>query len=336
MTRLLTRFTLAVVLVLARAGSIDVTSSRGCSASRLGETSTCSNGTTSGCWSGAATTSGAGCSLVIGRGAASILGFRMTRLLTRFTLAAVLVLNRAGSFGFCGVTLSPPSGLARPGFGRRVLDSGAAGMGETSSLGLRTTRLLTDFTLAAVLVLGLAGSLGFFAVSLSPSLGSAGMGLRRRVFDSSATGMGEASSLGFRMSRLLTGFTLAAVLVLGRTGSLGFFVVSLSPSLGSAGMGFRRRVFGMLRVTRRIVRAAGFTAFPERGFFVFIPGCYPFGGYRILSDASYFTAAARAAQRETEAEKVGNLVSEPAKYRASHPVTDSRAIAGPQTSPCDS
>ena len=151
-----------------------------------------------------------------------------------------------------------------------------------------------------------------------------------------ATGMGEASSLGFRMSHLLTGFTLAAVLVLGRTGSLGFFVVSLSPSLGSAGMGFRRRVFGMLRVTRRIVRAAGLTAFPERGFFVFIPGCYPFGGYRILSDASYFTAAARAAQRETEAEKVGNLVSEPAKYRASHPVTDPRAIAGPQTSPCDS
>ena len=199
----------------------------------------------------------------------------MTRLLTRFTLAAVLVLNRAGSFGFCGVTLSPPSGLARPGFGRRVLDSGAAGMGETSSLGLRTTRLLTDFTLAAVLVLGLAGSLGFF-------------------------------------------------------------VVSLSPSLGSAGMGFRRRVFGMLRVTRRIVRAAGLTAFPERGFFVFIPGCYPFGGYRILSDASYFTAAARAAQRETEAEKAGNLVSEPANYRASHPVTDPWAIAGAQTSPCDS
>jgi hypothetical protein len=49
----------------------------------------------------------------------------------------------------------------------------------------------------------------------------------------------------------------------------------------------------LLRVTRRIARTAGFTAFPERGFFVFIPGCYPFGGYRILSDVSYITAAAR-------------------------------------------
>jgi hypothetical protein len=198
------------------------------------------------------------------------------------------------------------------------------------------TRLLTRFTLAAVVALARAGNFDFCVVMLSPPFGLAGLGLRRRIFDSSSTGMGEASSLDFRMPRLLTSFTLAAVLVLGRTGSLGSFVVLLLPSLGSAGMGFRRRVFGMLRVTRRIDRAAGFTAFPERGFFVFIPGCYPFGGYRILSDASYFTAAARAAQRETEAEKVGNLVSESAKCRASHPVTDPWAIAGAQTLPCDS
>ena len=117
--------------------------------------------------------------------------------------------------------------------------------------------------------------------------------------------------MGLRTTRLLTDFTLAAVLVLGRVGSLSRLVVLLLRSSSSAGMGFWRRVFGLLRVTRPIVRAAGFTAFPERGFFVFIPGCYPFGGYRILSDASYITAAARQAQRETGAEKVGNLVCEP-------------------------
>ena len=300
-------------------------SSRGCSASRLGATSVCSDGTASGCWSGAATTGDAGCSLAIGRGAASILGFRKTRRLTRFTLTAVLVLNRAGSFGVTssrgcsasrlGETSTCSDGTASGCWSGAVTTSDAGcspaiGRGAASILGFRMTRRLTRFTLAAVLVLNRAGSFGFRGVTLSPPSGLAGLGFGRRVLDSGASGMGEASGLGLRTTRLLTDFTLAAVLALGRAGSLSRFVVLLLPSSSSAGMGFLRRVFGLLRVTRRIARAVGFKAFPERAFFVFIPGCYPFGGYRILSDAPYTTAAARQVQRETGAEKVGNLACE--------------------------
>ena len=219
----------------------------------------------------------------------------MTRLLTRFTLAAVLVLvlTLAGSFGFCVGLLLPRLGLAGVGFRTRVFDSRATRMDEALALGFRMTRLLTSFTLAAALVLAWAGSFGFCVGLLLPRLGLAGLGFRRRGFDSRATRMGEALALGFRMTRLLTRFTLAAVLVLARASSFGFFMVFLLPPLGLAGLGFRRRGFGLLRGTRRTARAAGCTAFPERGFSVFIPGCYPFGGYRILSDASYTTAAAR-------------------------------------------
>jgi hypothetical protein len=167
------------------------------------------------------------------------------------------------------------------------------------------TRLLTRFTLAAVLVLARADSFGSLVVFRLPPLALAGLGFRGRVVDSLATRMGEAPALGFRMARLLTRFTLVAVLVFVRVDSFGFFVVFLLPPLALTALGFRRRVFGWLRVTRRTARAAGFTASPERGFFIFIPGCDPFGGYRILSDGPYITAAARDVQCETGAKKVG-------------------------------
>ena len=119
---------------------------------------------------------------------------------------------------------------------------------------------------------------------------------RHRLF--ARSGNGRSFTLGFRMTRFLVVFALAAVLVLPRAGSFGFFGVLPLPPLALAGLGFRRGVFGFVRAARRTVRAAGFTAFPERGFFVFIPGNDPFGGCRILSDAPNITAAAWPLQRE--------------------------------------
>jgi hypothetical protein len=110
------------------------------------------------------------------------------------------------------------------------------------------TRLLTRFTTVEFLVLDLTllCSFGFFAILLLATLVLAVMGSRRRGFDSSATGIGVASALGFRTTRLLTRFTLAAVLVLARTGRFGFFVVLLLATLALAEMEFRRRVFALL------------------------------------------------------------------------------------------
>lgn len=93
------------------------------------------------------------------------------------------------------------------------------------------------------------------------------------------------------MTRFLAAFALVTIRVLPRAGSLSFFRILPLPPLALAGLGFGRGAFGFVRATRRIVRAAGFTAFPERDFFVFIPGGDPFGGCPILSDAPDITAA---------------------------------------------
>ena len=120
--------------------------------------------------------------------------------------------------------------------------------------------------------------------------------------------MEEALVLGFRMTRSLTAlvltavFVLTAALVLRLTIRLGLLGVLRLARLTLAGLGLRRGALGLLRAARRTVRAAGFAAFPERGFFVLIPGCDPFGRRRILSDVPYITVAARAVQRETGAE----------------------------------
>ena len=77
-----------------------------------------------------------------------------------------------------------------------------------------------------------------------------------------STGMDSTFTLGFRIT-LPSVFVLTAALVLRRTSRFGFFVVlRLAPS-ALAGLAFRRGVFGLLRVTRRTVRAAGFAAFPS-------------------------------------------------------------------------
>ena len=106
-------------------------------------------------------------------------------------------------------------------------------------------------------------------------------------------------ALGLRMIRLLALLTLATVRVLPLAGFFGFLVVLLLRPFPLAGVAFRRGDFGLLRGARRTARTAGFAAFPERGFFVFIPGSDPVVGYRILSDAVHNTAAGWGVQRES-------------------------------------
>ena len=94
--------------------------------------------------------------------------------------------------------------------------------------------------------------------------------------------MEGAFALGFGMTRFLTVFALTAALVLRLTISAGFFAVLRLARLTLTGLGLWRGAFGFVGAARRTVRAAGFTAFPERGFFVLIPGCDPFSRRRIL------------------------------------------------------
>lgn len=110
---------------------------------------------------------------------------------------------------------------------------------------------------------------------------------------------GEALALGFRMTFFLAAFVLTAALGLRLTIRFGFFGGLPLLPFALAGLGLRRRVLGLPRGTRRTGRAAGFTAFPERGFFVLIPCCDPFGRRRILSDAPHSTVAAGMTQRES-------------------------------------
>src|ERR1035441_4008356 len=112
-----------------------------------------------------------------------------------------------------------------------------------------------------------------------------------------AIGKGKTLALGLRRTRFLALFALTATLVLRLTRSFAFFAGLRLAPLALVVLGLRRGVFGLLRVTRRRVRAADITAFPERGFFVLIPDYDPFGGCRILSDVLHFTAAAQVAQR---------------------------------------
>src|ERR1017187_6801896 len=155
----------------------------------------------------------------------------------------------------------------------------ATGMGDAFALGLRTTCSRTAL-IRRLILLPTADS-----ISLSSFGGEIGM-------------MGEAFALGFRMTCFLTAFVLTDTLVLRLTTRFGFFGVLRLAPLALARPGLRRGTFGFVRTTRRTVRAAGFTAFPERGFLVFIPGYDPFGRRRILSDVPYTTAAAWMVQRE--------------------------------------
>jgi len=100
------------------------------------------------------------------------------------------------------------------------------------------------------------------------------------------------------MTRLTTLLVLAATLVLRLVRVVDLFVPWVLARFALSGLALRRRVLGFRLVTRRTVRAADFTAFPERDFFVFIPGSDPSGGCRILSDAPNTTAAAEPLQRE--------------------------------------
>src|ERR1039458_8441320 len=156
----------------------------------------------------------------------------------------------------------------------------ATGMGDAFALGLRTTRFLTTLIRRILTLPPTADS-----ISLSSFGGEIGM-------------MGEAFALGFRTTRFLTVFVLTATLGLLLATSLDFVWVLRLPPLALARLGLRRGTFGFVRTTRRTVRAAGFTAFPKRGFLVFIPGYDPFGRRRILSDVPYTTAAAWMVQRE--------------------------------------
>ena len=78
------------------------------------------------------------------------------------------------------------------------------------------------------------------------------------------------------MTRFLTLLVLVAALVLRPVSVAGRFARLRLARLTLAGGALRRVVLGCLRVARRTVRAAGLATFPERGFFVFIPGCDPF------------------------------------------------------------
>src|ERR1035441_9363885 len=80
-----------------------------------------------------------------------------------------------------------------------------------------------------------------------------------------AIGKGKTLALGLRMTGFLAVFAFTATLVLRLTRSLAFFAGLRLAPLALIGLGLRRGVFGLLRVTRRRVRAAGVTAFPERG-----------------------------------------------------------------------
>src|ERR1035441_789963 len=86
-----------------------------------------------------------------------------------------------------------------------------------------------------------------------------------------AIGKGKTLALSLRRARFLAVFALTASLVLRLTSSFAFFAGLRLAPLALIGLGLRRGVFGLHRVTRRRVRAAGVTAFPERGFFVLIP-----------------------------------------------------------------
>ena len=139
-----------------------------------------------------------------------------------------------------------------------------------------------------------SGGPGSGSCSGAVTIGSAGCSLSR--------GRDGALARGFRMTRLLTTFDLAAGLGLRLTSVAGFFVLLLLARLALARGAFRRGVLVFLRVTRRIARAAGFTAFAERGFFFFIRGSDPFGGCRVLSDAHEITGSTRAVQRQIPGE----------------------------------
>ena len=128
--------------------------------------------------------------------------------------------------------------------------------------------------------------------------GSATREQRRHLFARFRAGMGEASGPRLPNDPLPHRPCLNRRFGLALDDPLRLLGVLPLPPLTLAGLGLRRRVLGLLRVMRRTVRAAGFTAFPERGFFVLIPCCDPFGRHRILSDAPYTTVAAEMAQRE--------------------------------------
>src|ERR1039458_3234100 len=80
-----------------------------------------------------------------------------------------------------------------------------------------------------------------------------------------AIGKGKTLALGLRRTRFLAVFALTGTLVLRLTRSFAFFAGLRLAPLALVGLGLRRGVFGLLRVTRRTLRAAGVTGFPERG-----------------------------------------------------------------------
>lgn len=98
------------------------------------------------------------------------------------------------------------------------------------------------------------------------------------------------------MTRFLTLLILVGTLVFRPMRVAELFARLRLARLTLAGWAFRRTVLAFLRVVRRTVRAAGLATFPERAFFVFIPGCDPFGGCRILSDVPETTGPARLVQ----------------------------------------
>jgi len=112
------------------------------------------------------------------------------------------------------------------------------------------------------------------------------------------TGMGGAFALVFRMTRRPNLLTLVTNVVLPLATAFSLPVgLSLRP-LCLAGLVLRRGAAAFLRMTRRTVRTAAFTAFLRRGLFVLIPDNDPCGGSRILSDAAHHTGKALRMQRE--------------------------------------
>lgn len=127
----------------------------------------------------------------------------------------------------------------------------------------------------------------------------AGIGTSGVTGCSLSTGGIRSLARGFRTTRFDTAFILAAGLALRLAIVAACLEVLLLARFALAGLASRRGGLGFLRATRRTTRTAVFTAFAERGFFVFIPSCDPFGRCRIYSDALKITGVARAVQRES-------------------------------------
>src|ERR1035441_3127269 len=88
----------------------------------------------------------------------------------------------------------------------------------------------------------LRGALARFGGTAAAS--STGPALTGGTGSSLATGMGKTLALGFRIITFLSLFTLAAALVLPRTGFLTLLMVLLLRALPVARLAFRRGVFG--------------------------------------------------------------------------------------------